>query len=442
MSTSSTVAQAAPQSVRLSLGYSWYVVGVLVVAYTFSYVDRTILTLMVGPIRTSLGINDVQVSLLHGLAFAIFYTLLGIPIARYADTMNRTWIISIGIGVWSIMTALCGFARNFWEMFLARIGVGVGEAALSPGAYSLLADYFPKRRMPLALSIYTSAAYAGSGLAIMIGGALITLMPAIDLPGVGHLEPWQGVFVAIGLPGVLVALAVLLLREPPRTSVKAGIAPGIGELFAHLGRHRGAYLVTILGYALSSMLWNGSMAWFPTFFMRSFGWTTAEVGLRFGLTLVAVGTAGVVLGAMLTTALRDRGRADAHLLVALLALAIAVPFGLIGTLASSQWLALAGIGVFLFATCMPWGCAPAALQEITPNQMRGQVSAIYLFFINLFGMGLGPTAVAFCTDSVFRNDAALGQSLALTMAVAAPLSALVLWCARRPYREAVARIDF
>ncbi|MEY4161071.1 MAG: hypothetical protein RLZZ136_1692 [Pseudomonadota bacterium] len=429
-------------STEQSRFYSWFVLGVLILAYMISFIDRQALTLLVKPIRASLHISDTQLSLLHGFAFALFYTIMGIPIGRMVDQKRRTWIIAIGIVVWSAMTAVCGLARNFTQMFLARIGVGVGEAALSPGAYSLLGDYFPPRQLPMALSIYTAAAYAGSGLAIMIGGALISLMPAITLPGYGPLEPWQAVFVAIALPGILVALAILCVREPARTSVKRGIEPSFSELLKHMRLHPRAYLVTILGYSLSSLMWNGALAWLPTFFIRTFQWTPAEVGLRYGLTLMLFGTAGIVLGGLIIARLRDAGRTDANLLIGLIALVIALPAGVAGMMATSQWSALTGVAVFLFGSCMPWGGAVAALQEITPNQMRGQVSAIYLFSISFVGLGFGPTVVAYFTDHLFGNDAALGHSLAVMLLLSAPLSAVILLLARAPYRKAIAAIDF
>ncbi len=423
-------------------GYAWYALFVLILAYTVSFIDRQALTLMVDPIRASLGITDTQLSLLHGFAFAIFYSIMGIPIGRLVDQRKRTWIIATGIVVWSLMTAACGLARNFLQMFLARVGVGVGEAALSPGAYSLIADYFPKRRLPLALSIYTSAAYAGSGLAIMIGGTIIALMPAMTLPVVGHLEPWQAVFIAIGLPGLLVALAVLFLREPVRTSMRAGDHPGIGDLLRHIGRNKGAYLLTMVGYSISGMLWNGALAWFPTYLMRGFGWSPSDVGLYYGLTLFVCGTAGILTGGALGSRMRARGMEDANIVIGLIALALAVPFGVAGMMAPTGAMTVAGIGLFLFATCMPWGCAAASMQEITPNQMRGQISAIYLFGLNFIGLAFGPTLVAFFTDSVFRDDSAVGMSILAVILIAAPVSAIVLMLARRPYREALGRIDF
>lgn len=414
--------------------YAWYVLSVLIVAYTVSFIDRQILTLMVGPIRETLHITDSQFSLLHGLAFALFYTVLGIPIGRLVDRRRRTTIIAVGVVVWSGMTALCGFAQNFVQLFMARIGVGVGEAALSPGAYSMLSDSFPPKKLPQALSMYTGAAHVGAGIATMAGGALIAHIPAMDLP-FGHLEPWQAVFVVIGLPGILVALVVATLREPKRTGVKAGIPLSLRAVFDYMAARRKAFGLLIMGYALSSLMWNGTVAWLPTFFIRKFGWTTDMIGFRYGLVIILGGTCGVLLGGFIASRLRQRGLLDANVRVGIIALAIALPFGVAGALAPSASLALALFAPFLFGCAMPYGAAAAAIQEITPNQMRGQISAIYLFCLNLFGIGLGPTVVALYTDHVFGNDAAISYSLALNIAIAAPLAALLLWLACKPYRE-------
>ena len=421
---------------------AWLGLGVMILAYTFSFIDRQALTLMVGPIRKSLQISDTQLSLLHGFAFALFYTVMGVPIGRMVDQKRRTYIIAAGIAVWSVMTAACGLARNFLQMFLARIGVGVGEAALSPGAYSLIGDWFPPAHRTLAMSLYLAAAYIGAGLATMIGGALISSVPALQLPLIGHMEPWQVVFVAIGLPGVLVALTVLTLREPPRTGIKPGIEPHFREVLRHMAAHRSAYVLVILGFAICGMMWNGSIAWWPTFFIRSFGWTASEVGWRYGLVVLLSGSVGSTFGGWLAGVLRKRGHLDANILIGLLTLALALPAGLYATLCGSEWPALSGVFAFLFACSMPFGGAIAALQEITPNQMRGQVAAIYLFSLSFLGMGLGPTMVAAFTDHIFHADAALGQSLALSFVITVPLSAVVLALSRRPYRAALADVDF
>jgi len=435
-------AQPAAPAAQPGGPYAWWVVSVLILSYAFSFIDRQALTLMVDPIRKTLHITDTQLSLLHGFAFALFYTVMGIPIGRMVDQKRRTYIIAAGIVVWSLMTAACGLARNFAQMFLARIGVGVGEAALSPGAYSLIGDWFPPGQRTLAMSLYLSAAYVGSGLATMIGGALIASMPAFEAPVVGHLEPWQAVFVAIGLPGVLVAALVLTLREPPRTSVKEGVQPRFAEVLRHMGRHKLAYFSLIVGYALFGLLWNGSVAWLPTYFMRTFGWTTAEVGVRYGLIVAIGGVLGAVAGGGIATTMRTRGRADANIRIGLIALALTAPAGLVATLAGDQWVAFAFTFVFLFGCSMPFGAAAAAVQEITPNQMRGQVSAIYLLALSLVGMGFGPTIVASFTDQVFASDLAVGKSMALMQVIAGPISGVILWVACGAYRKALAAVDF
>lgn len=425
--------------------HAWYVLFVMILAYTFSFVDRQILTLMVGPIRKSLNITDFQVSLLHGFAFALFYTVMGIPIGRMIDRRKRTVIIALGITFWSIMTAMCGLARSFGQLFLARIGVGVGEAALSPGAFSLLSDAFPPRQLGRAISIYTGAAHIGGGLATMAGGALIALVPALTIPLVGALEPWQSVFICVGLPGLLVALLVLNLREPPRSGVHARYTtrqPSLREVFAYMAERKGAYGLVILGYSVSSLVWNGGMAWLPTFFMRTWGWSIGQVAMWYGAIIMIAGTGGVVVGGIVAAWIREKGREDANVLIGLISLAVAMPAGILATVTGNEALSVAMVALFLFGCSFPYGCAAAALQEITPNQMRGQASAIYLFSLNLFGIGLGPAVVAWFTDHVYHADSALRWSLASTMVVATPVSALLLVLALRPYRQALARNDF
>lgn len=426
--------------------YGWYVVGVLVLAYTVSYVDRTILTLLVKPIRESLQISDTQISLLHGLAFALFYTGFGIPIAWLADRGNRRNIITAGIVVWSGMTAACGFARSFGQLFLARVGVGVGEAALGPAAYSLLGDYFRGPSLSRALSVYTSAIYIGAGLALIIGGAIIATVAPLDIPGVGHFEPWQVVFLFVGLPGLVVALLMLTVREPLRTGLRAGTKAGqalpLRDVAAYLGERRGTYGYLMAGFAASSLLWNGANGWIPTFFIRTYGWTAAEVGLRFGLVLLVFGTAGVLFGGVLGSRLIARGHADGNVRVGVISALLAGPAGVIAPLMGDPMLSLAAWAAFCFVGSMPYGVAGAAFTEITPNQMRAQVTAVYFFFLNLAGIGLGPTVVALVTDRVFHDDLAVRYSLVVVAAIAAPLSALLLWRALRPFRRCLDAVDF
>lgn len=423
--------------------YGWYVVFVLILAYTLSYVDRQILTLMVEPIKASLRITDVELSLLHGFAFAIFYTVLGVPIARLADRYRRVTIITTGVFVWSAMTALCGLTRSFSQLFLARIGVGVGEAALSPAAYSMLADYFSKKNQPKAMSIYTGAIYMGAGLALIAGGALIGLVPAFDMPWIGHMEPWQTVFLIVGAPGLLVGLLVGTLREPPRKGgrVSAADFPSVGDLLAHLKAHGVTYALLVFGYAAAGLMWNGTTAWVATFFIRHYGFTPTQIGLIFGTILLTIGTGSIALGGWIGTRWRAAGIIDANVRVGVLSAMIALPCGVAAPLVGNPTLSILLFAGFVFGGTMPYGCAAAAFQDITPNRMRAQVSAIYLLGLNLAGIGLGPTVVALLTEKLFGDSKAVGWSISLTIGFSAALSMLLLHLARRPYRATLAVME-
>lgn len=418
-------------------GAATWAVAVLILAYTMSYIDRSILTLMVAPIRASLQISDLQLSLLHGLAFAIFYTFLGVPIGRLTDSRKRTTIVASGIALWSVMTALCGLARSFGAMFAARIGVGVGEAALSPAAYSMMADTYDGKRLVRALSIYQSAIYIGPAIATALAGLLLARLSPID-SAVGHLEPWQQVFMIIGLPGLLVALLVMTIREPLRRGAGAADPPpSFAAVIAHMRAHRSAYVLLILGLCFQSVMWNGATAWIPTNLMRRFGWTPADVAVGYAPVIAIFGVLGGIFGGWLAGWLRDRGHSDSNVLIAVIAALTALPFGIAGPLMPTAASSLAVTAGFLFCGAMPYGGAAAAFQEITPNRMRGQVSAIYLFFLNLAGIGLGGTIVALVTARVFGGDQDVGRGIAAVVGIAALFSAVALAAARRSYREAM-----
>lgn len=414
--------------------YAIYFVGVLILAYTFSYIDRTILTLMVAPIRASLSITDVQLSLLHGFAFAIFYTFMGIPIGRLVDRYRRTVIVAIGIGVWSIATALCGFATTFAAMFVARIAVGVGESTLSPAAYSMLADKFTGKKLVRALAFYQSAIYLGPAIATLFGGVLLGKLQ----PSHGF-EPWQQVFLLVGLPGLLVALLFATLREPARRGAGADVElPSFGAVLSYMRSHLGAYGLLILGLCLQSIMWNGATAWIPTHLIRSYGWTTGDVAWSYGPVIAICGTAGGLSGGWLAGWLRDQERSDSNVLIGVIAAASACPFALAAPLMPTGASSLALFGAFLFLGAMPYGGAAAAFQEITPNRMRGQVSAVYLFWLNLAGIGLGSTLVALATEHLYGGDKGISAALSTVTGGAALASALVLLLCRAPYRRAMA----
>ncbi len=429
-------AEAAPTKT-----VGWYTVGVLTVAYVFSFIDRSILTLLVGPIRADLGISDTQISLLHGLAFAVFYTLLGIPIASLADRCNRRNLIAVGVAFWSVATAACGLTRNFWQLFLARVGVGVGEAALSPAAYSMIADSFAPNRLGRALSVYTLGAFAGMGLAFVIGGAVISGVATgsdVVLPLVGALRPWQLVFFIVGLPGLLVALWILTLTEPARRQVvPAREGSGLKPFLRFMRAHWQAFTAHLAGFALLGIVLNSLTAWTPTLLIRNFGLTPGQAGFWLGMLIVFFGTSGVIAGGWWSDREQRLGRADGPMRAGVVSAAGSLLFGATAPLAANLDLMLVLYAPLIFFGTFAWGAAPAAVQIMTPGPMRAVASAIYLFFLNLVGMGLGPLITAAVTDYVFGDDLAVGKSLALVVSVAAGLSALLLMWGCRHFRATV-----
>jgi len=446
--TDSSIPAAHPDSVGVpwpSELASWYLVGVLMVAYIFSFIDRTILTLMVGPIRADLGISDTQISLLHGFAFAIFYTLMGIPIATLADRKNRRNIIATGCTFWSLATAACGLTNGFTGLFVARVGVGVGEATISPAAYSMIADSFPESRLGRALGVYSVGAFVGMGLAFIIGGLVVSAVTSADvtvLPIIGEVRPWQVVFFAVGLPGIPIALWIMTLHEPLRrhsaraAQQKAGFTP----LLKHMRRHWRAYTAHLVGFSLLGLLFNSLVAWIPTYLIRTFGLSAGQTGLWLGTILLVFSTAGILTGSWLTDWLRVRGTTDATMRIGLLSGICLLPFAMTATTVPSLWLCLLLFAPLVFFSTFAWGAAAAAIQVITPSRMRATGSAIYLFFLNLVGIGFGPTLVALVTDYGFRDDAAVGWSIAVVSTLTAPVAIFVFWFGLRSFRQAAAEV--
>jgi MFS family permease len=414
-------------------GYRWYVIGVLTITYAVSFVDRQIMSLLIEPIRRDFGISDTQVSLLIGLAFAVFYTLLGVPIARLADRRSRRTIIALGITLWCFMTAACGLARNYAQLFLARVGVGVGEAALSPSALSMISDYFPKNTRGRAVAVYTSGITLGTGLAMIVGGqvlALVAQAPPLRLPVVGELYAWQSVFLIVGLPGLVMALLMATVKEPERRerlrdtsgnthlSLRAAVGFVAERRRMYLSHFLGMSAIVILSYALFS--------WIPTMFIRTWAWDIGDIGLAYGLVTLAAGPLAAVLASWLGETLAARGYADAHMRAALIGMAIAVAGALGASLATGPAMAIAMLLPASIGTISATASGLSALMAVTPNQMRAQTSALYYFVVNIVGLTLGPTGVAIFTDYVFHDTSALRYSIACVSALAGIVAAALL----------------
>lgn len=410
---------------------AWYVVGVLTLIYVFSFIDRQILNLLVGPIRRDLQISDTQMSLLMGFTFAVFYTFFGIPLGRMADSGSRRTIIAAGLAVWSLFTTGCGLAKTFGQMALMRIGVGVGEASLSPSAYSLISDYFPPERRATAISVYGMGIYIGSGLASLFGGLVIKLASQQEMwtiPVVGEVRPWQTIFFAVGLPGLLLAPIMFTIAEPVRRGVKkagAAVVP-FREVLAYIRENGWTFLCHNFGISFVAVTTYGSSSWLPTMFQRVHHWSAADIGIRYGVVVAIFGTLGIVCGGRFADYLRSRGYRDASMRVMWLAPMCYLPFTLCVTLIPDPWVSYCFLVPSVFFSSTAFGVAPAAITEIMPNAMRGQAAASYLFVNNLIGLGLGPTAVAMATDFVFHDDTRVNHSLALVATCALTTAAILL----------------
>jgi MFS family permease len=374
----------------------------------------------------------------------VFYTLLGIPIGRAADRASRRTIIAVGIACWSVMTALCGVARTYDQLLLARFGIAIGEAALAAPALSLISDYFAPARRATALSVYTLGIYLGAGLANLVGGALLSSLEgtaAVVWPVIGEIRPWQQVFVLVGLPGLAVALLVAAVAEPARreTGQRDDSRPfAIAEVTRYVAANRGTFLCHGLGYALFALVNFATAAWLPTHLIRTYGWTAARAGITLGTLTATVGVAGVVAGGRVSDLLMARGHPDAKLRVGIIAAVGNLVCGVAYTLAPNAALSVAALVPYNFFASFAFGAAVAAVQEITPNRMRAQVGALFLSAMTLIGLGLGPSAVALLTDRVFGDDAAVRYSLLVVTVVGLGAAAGFLGAGLGPYRRSVA----
>ena len=426
-----------------SLKYAWYVVAVLTLANVSGFVDRQILSLLVVPIRRDLGISDTQMSLLMGLSFALFYTVLGLPIARWADRGSRRGLLVVGVAMWSVMTGLSGLAATFPLLLLARVGVGVGEATLAPTSTSLLADYFPREMLGRALSVYGLGVFLGSGLAYVIGGQIVGLVSdrgLWTLPLVGAVHPWQTVFFFIGAPGLLIALLMFTVKEPRRAE-GTGAAVPIGEVFGYLRANSRTFTLQSLGFALSATVNYGIAAWLATFLIRTYGWTATRAGTVQGALTMTIGVVGTLAGGWMSDRWVRAGRVDGPLLVGITGAAGMLVSATAYPLMASAWAAVAWLAVVNFFAALPWGAASAAAAEIVPARIRAQGIALYFLVLSLVSGVLGPFAVAFLTDHVFGRDSALGWSLAIVNVVGMSLAIALLWAARGSYRETVSRLQ-
>jgi MFS family permease len=443
MATQSSESSAYPPS-----AVAWYSVVVLMLMYVFSFIDRTIISLLVGPIKRDLHITDVQIGLLQGTAFALLYTFLGLPIARLSDRHSRKAIVAAGVFIWSIMACLCGLARSAGQLFWARVGVGFGEAALSPAAYSMITDSFPRAKLGAAFSVYNVGITIGAGTALLVGGLVVG---AVSRPGASYMLPifgevhaWQLVFIVTGAPGLLLPLLLLTFREPARRGLlrvqaagaeSAPLKPPLSFVLRYIWRNKNFYGPHFFAMALLAMAGYSAAAWLPEALVRVYPVTAGQAGKYIGICTIVMNSSGMLLAGLLCDRLTRGGSKDAPIIVALIS---ACGIGTLSCFPSLMpnitwvWIALFAQGITFNAYN---AVGPMAVNQVTPNQFRAQVSAVYLFVVNALGLGVGPALVPFLNEHLFHDPAKLRYSLVLVVFGSAAIAVSLLLIERPIYRQ-------
>ncbi|MDM7955752.1 MFS transporter [Blastomonas sp.] len=415
-------------------------------AHLVSFVDRFVLSLVMEPLKLDLGISDTELGLLQGTGFVILYVVVAIPLGRMADQVNRRNLIVIGIVLWSIATALCGLADSFGSLFLARLGVGFGEAALVPAAMSLLATYFPKEKLGRAVSLFTTGASLGKSAAMIGGGAVLALLVAkggLALPVIGQLAPWQGTFVIMALPGFALALVIALtLREPKRAPVADPLAkPGFGPAVAHARAHRSAYIPHVAASITVVLLVQTIAAWSATFYVRLFDMTPSQAGLLVGSVILVAGPLGHLSGGWLTDRFARNGAPSPAAPVMTIGLLGAIPAMLVFAFSRDVVTSVVAYGLLNFSLTLGAPASLAGVQMLTPPAMRGVVTSVFLAIVTMVGIGVGPPLVGAITDFVFGDPDKLNLSLLAMVLVVASFGAAMAMASRTAFGRTMRTLE-
>ena len=429
---------------------TWTTVGVLSVTYMFSMIDRQILVLLFDPIKADLQITDTQIGLLSGLAFALVYTTVGIPMGRAADLWVRKYVIIIGVSIWSLMTILSGFTRNFFQLFLARMGVGFGEAALTPTAYAMIGDLLPPNRLAKGMSLFVFGGMLGNVMALLVGGAVIGLVDSagsLHLPYLGEFRSWQLVLVIVGAASMLMVIPLSLIPEPKRHGKQVNISGkdnerkkgedmqvlSFYEVLSYIWENKNFYFPFIIGMCFAALSSYGFAAWIPTYFIREHGWSAASTGITLGV-ITLVSLPGVWVSGWLADRFYEKGYHDISLSITIFVLALSAPIICLVIYIPAMPLKVGILAVAIFIIMPYHVMLPTMIQMATPHHIRAQVSAIHLFVINLVGISFGPVLIALVTDQVFQDEMAVGHSIAIVGAVAYSLAACLLLFALKPFK--------
>jgi MFS family permease len=438
LATGAAAASPAPSD---RLGGAWWMVAVLFSLYVLSWIDRLIVSMLVTPIKADLMLSDVQVSMVTSTSFAVFYAVFGLPLGWAADRFPRRWIIFGGVVLWAIATTACGFAETYEELLVARIFVGVGEAALLPAAYSLIADGFPQRLLTRATSTFQMAGKVGSAAAFGLGGIAIAFATAhtdIHIPFHGPAQPWQLVMMMVGVPGILLALLLFTFPDPGRRSI-ASATPGNGgaQIRAFVGGNWRLLGLMLVGTSCLAICGYSMTNWVPAYIERRFGWEPLQYGAALSA-MNMVSAVSLLINGWIVDRLFARGMTDAHLrFYSWLILALMPVIGYM-FFATNPWIFLACYCVAQFITVPFMVYVSSVMALIAPGEIRSRMLASFLFVFTILGLGAGPAIVAGLTDHVFGNEAEIGKSLAVVVISGAVVALIVFRMALKHLAPAIA----
>jgi MFS family permease len=420
---------------------AYYALAVIILATMLNFFDAGVFGMMAQRIKIDFHLTDEQLGFLIGPANVIFYVLIGIPMARLVDIYPRKIVLACGIAAIGGITALGGLAQNFTQLFSSRMLVGAGGSAHAPGAYSMIADLFPPERLPRAIGFLQLGFIGGGALGIFLGGHLIhwaTTWPMSHWMGF-TMHGWQWILIMVGAPGLVISALLLLAKEPARRGTAAASSLPVAAVFREIWSRKAIYLPLFIGLAFSATQAIGMQAWRAPFLIRTYGWNEGRIGTWLGFTFLVASLIGAVFGTLLVEALSKRYK-DAHVRAATILFAAAAPFEIIAPLMPSGELSLLCLGVAMMcglASAVPQN---SAIQRITPNRMRGQITAIYLFMFIVFG-ALGSQLIGSITQRVFGSDADLWKTIVLTGSILMPLAAIAISRGIKPYGREVERLE-
>ncbi len=431
-------APAAPEAAWLTPGVAWYAVSMVALVTVFGQLDFGVMSLLVGSIKRDTHMSDTQISVIMGAAYSTAYMCTGLPMARVADRGRRTFILPAALAIWSVGATLCGVAQTFWQFVIFRGIVGGAMSVKGPTSVSLIPDLVPREKLARAFGVYNIAISSGQALSMIIGGLIIGALikrPPVPLPFLGVVHAWQMVFFLMGLPGIAIAaLFMLTVPEPARHGRKSVAAPPIKAVAAFLltGPASKVFIPIIIGTAISGMYLGGVGSWRPAFYERTYGLGPHEYGPITGMVSLITAPIGVMIGAWIAERMARRWD-DAHMRLVVIVHLLTMPISMLSPLMPTFTLAIACQVVSGILLMVSAPSSLAAMQIITPNEMRGQVNAVYMFTISVIGTGLGPTVVALLTDYLFKAEADLRYAMVTAAVIATPLTLFCLWRAVKPY---------